>query len=55
MSKPLPQSYVKENVALARIIAADEEKYHGISQEWAKLILKKYEDRKGENERKERK
>ena len=50
MSKLLPQSYVKENMALARIIAADEEKYRGISQEWAKLILKRYEVRKGEDE-----
>jgi hypothetical protein len=34
---------------LAKLILSDAEKY-GISQEWAKLILKRYEVRKGEDE-----
>jgi hypothetical protein len=49
MSKPLPKSYIAENLALAKLILSDAEKY-GISQEWAKLILKRYEVRKEENE-----
>ena len=47
--RPLPKSYVANNVALAKLILSDAEKY-GISQEWAKLILKRYEVRKGEDE-----